>query len=259
MATHEIVTSKDQMIERLNEKLGALVKRGEAINVTDQASDVLAKQYKVEIRSYEKAVDLYADGDIYEVKERLTNLQTAKKMLLAPALAVLELVEKSRKKWEEEERKKAEADERREQERVRLETEAKARDERKRVEALAEAERREKSRLAEEARKSGEIGKREAERIKKEADAEAVRQRAAAAEEEKRQAADVPRVEVKPSITAVAGTQSLRNWKFEVTDASLLRRQYLMQNDVEIGRMVRGTQDKAKAEAECPGIRVWSE
>ncbi len=259
MATAEIIKQKDEVLGQLNERVAALVKRGEAIQVTDQASDVLAKQFKVEVKSYEKAVELYADGDIQDAKERLSTLQTAKKMLLAPVLEVFETVEKRRKLWEEEERKKAEAEQRREQERARIEAARKAADERREQERIAEEERKRRQKEIEEQRKAGELKAAEARRLQKQADEDAVRQKALAAEQEKDAAANVPVIAVKPNITAVAGTASRRNWKFRIVDQNKIPRIYMMPNDVEIGRMVRGTQDKAKAEAQCPGVEVWSE
>src|SRR6266851_4846159 len=131
MSISQIVPQKQEILQQLNERVAALVKHGESIDVKDQASDVLAKQFKVEVKSYEKAVDLYADADIQDVKERLSTLQTAKKMLLAPVLAVFETVERRRKAWEEQERQRTEAIQRAEQECARIETERKAAEERR--------------------------------------------------------------------------------------------------------------------------------
>jgi len=39
----------------------------------------------------------------------------------------------------------------------------------------------------------------------------------------------------------------------------LIPRKYLTRNDAGIGAMVRAKKDKEKAEAECPGIEVFSE
>ncbi len=259
MSTSQIVPQKEEMLQQLNERVAALVKRGESIDVKDQASDVLAKQFKVEVKSYEKAVELYADGDIQEVKERLSTLQTAKKMLLAPVLAILETVERGRKAWEEQERQRTEAIQRAEQERARIETERKAAEERRERECLVEEERKRREKEIDTQRKAGDLKAAEAKKLQKQADEEAVRAKALAADEEKRQSANVPVVEVKANITAVAGTASRRNWKYRIKNPGAIPRAFLMPNEVEIGRMVRDTKDKTKAEAECPGIEVWSE
>ena len=107
--TYQIGTTQ-VTLDRLNERLGMLIKKGEAIRVTDVRSCLAAKQFRVECKGYEKAVDLYADGDIQDASERLSKLRAAKKILLAPVLAVLDVVDKNRRTWEEQERQAAEHD-----------------------------------------------------------------------------------------------------------------------------------------------------
>jgi hypothetical protein len=260
MSTTQLAVHKDEALQRLNERVEQLVKAGEAIQVTDLSSDVAAKQFKVQVKSYETAVNLYADADIQDAKERLSTLQTAKKMLMAPVLAVLESVERKRKAWEEDERRKAEAEQRRLQEEARVAAQKKAQEEQKERERLAAEERKRREKEIEEQRKAGEIKSREATRLAKEAKEAEERERARAASDAKFAAADVPIIEVKPNIAAVAGTASRRNWKFRIVDATKLPRKYLMPDDVEIGRMVRDTKDKTLAEAEANGaLEVWSE
>jgi hypothetical protein len=239
MATQvaEIVKANEHAIEQLNQKLGELIERGKSIDVRDQATCLEAKQFRVEAKSYEKAVDLYADGDIQDAKERLTKLQAAKKMLLAPLVAVLEDVERNRRTWEEDERRKAEAEQHRLQEEARKAAEARAAEERKAREKEIAAQIR-----------AGEIGKREAKALKEQA---AVAEQVAAK--------DVPEVKVQAAIPTLAGTASRRTWKFRIVDASRIPRNFLMPDETSIGRMVRDAKDKGKAEAECPGIEVWSE
>jgi hypothetical protein len=128
----------------LNQKMALLVAKGEAIKVCDQATDLDAKQFELEVKSYEKAVDLYADADIQDATERLNRLRIAKMKLLQPLVLVRDKVRGIRKAWEEAERRAAEAEAQRLQD------------------------------FAEEARKKevagmlrrGEIGKREAEQLK---------------------------------------------------------------------------------------------
>jgi hypothetical protein len=128
----------------LNQKMSALVAKGESIKVCDQMTDLDAKQFELEVKSYEKAVDLYADGDIQDATERLNRLRIAKMKLLQPLVLVRDKVRGIRKAWEEGERRAAEAEEKR------LQDEAqKARE--KEVNAQL---------------RKGEIGKREAEQMK---------------------------------------------------------------------------------------------
>ena len=108
METKIEIIGRQQAIIALNEKLSLLVRRGEAIEVKDASGDLQAKQYEVEVKSYFKAVDLFADGEIQDVKERLGKLTVAKKLLLAPLQAVYEKVRQLRRAWEENERKEAE-------------------------------------------------------------------------------------------------------------------------------------------------------
>lgn len=108
--TQQAIVPREEALARLNEKVGELIALGEKIEVRDAETCLWAKQYSVSVKSYFKSVDLYADGDIQDAKERLSTLQAAKKMLLAPVVAVFEAVEKKRKEWEESERKAAEAE-----------------------------------------------------------------------------------------------------------------------------------------------------
>lgn len=236
MAT-QLINVGEEALQQLNEKLAALIKRGEAIEVKDAGTCIAAKEFKVECRSYEKAVELATDGDIQDAKERLTKLQNAKKMLLLPMQTALGAVERRRRMWEEDERRRAEAEQRRLQEEARKQAEARAEEERK-------AREKEIARQV----KAGEIGKREAKQQVKQAESDA-----------NFAAKDVPVIEVKAAIPTVAGTASRRTWKFRITDATRIPRQFLVPDMMEIGRMVRDAKDKVKAETECPGIEAWSE
>lgn len=104
----EVEKRNQEVIKRLNAKVSELIKKGESIDVTNPETCLEAKSFEVECKSYEKAVDLYADGDITDAKERLSKLQTAKKMLLIPMQAILVVVRAKRRAWEEVERREAE-------------------------------------------------------------------------------------------------------------------------------------------------------
>ena len=97
----------------LNQKMALLVAKGEAIKVCDQATDLDAKQFELEVKSYEKAVDLYADADIQDATERLNRLRIAKMKLLQPLVLVRDKVRGIRRAWEEAERRAAEVEENR--------------------------------------------------------------------------------------------------------------------------------------------------
>jgi colicin import membrane protein len=231
------LSKQEQAVIQLVERVDQLVKKGEAIQVSDASTCLAAKEFKVECKSYEQAVNLYTDSNIQNAKERLAHLQTGKKQLLAPMQSILDTVESRRRRWEEEERRKAEAEARKLQEEMR-----------KQAEQRSEEERRAREREVEKARKAGEIGKREAERLKKEAAVEA-----------QAQAANVPKIEVKAAIPTLQGVASRRQWKFRIVAMNKIPLDFMIPDEQLIGRMVRDVKDKAQAEAACPGIEVWSE
>ena len=124
---------------------------------------------------------------------------------------------------------------------------------RKVAEAQAEAERKAREKEIAAQIKAGEIKKCEAEKLRKQADADAEAAKVNIAE-----------VKVKPSVPSVAGIQIQTNWKFEVVNASLIPRAFLMVDEVSIGQQVRKVVDqetadthKRRVEALIPGIRVW--
>lgn len=254
--TQTQLVPKNESLAKLNQKVGELIALGEKIEVRDATSCLEAKQFSIQVKSYQKAVDLYADGDIQDAKERLSGLQAGKKMLLAPVVAILEAVDTKRKRWEEDERRKAEAEQRRLQEEARLAQEAKARKEREDADRIAAENRKRLEKELAEARKAGEISKRELEKAQKEVREAEQRERAAAEAEAKKTAAAVPIVEVKASIPTLQGTQSRRNWKFRILDANKIPRQYLIPDEKSIGYFVR---ENKQAGEVIPGVEAYSE
>jgi hypothetical protein len=254
--TQTAMVSKQETLARLNEKVGELIATGEKIEVKDAETCLWAKQFSVSVKSYQKAVDLYADGDIQDAKERLSTLQAAKKMLLAPVQNIFERVEIMRKRWEEEERRKAEAEQRRLQEEARVAQEKKAKEEREERERIAAEERKRKEKEIEAARKAGDLKAREAELMKKQAREAEERQKELAAQESRRIAAEIPQVEVKAAIPTLQGTQSRRNWKFRVIDETKIPRVYMIPNETMIGQFVR---NEKRAGEVIPGIEAYSE
>jgi hypothetical protein len=108
MTTQVIPISKLDSLEKLSATLEKLVARGDSIEVRDPLTDLQAKEFEVECKSYEKAVDLFTDPEITELRERVTHAVSAKKALMAPMLRVFELVRTKRRAWEESERVAAE-------------------------------------------------------------------------------------------------------------------------------------------------------
>lgn len=264
---------QDQTLQELNERLAQLKAKSESLVVTDQRSYVEAGNLKLDIQAYLKAVKSRFVSIIEPLKERLARAQNEQKVFLAPGETILDGIERKRKAWAEEERRKAEAEQRRINQERRIAAERAAEQERKEREAAAEAARKAREKEIEAQKKAGELKTREAERLKKEAAELAERQKKEAAEEAARAATNVAEVKVAPSIPTVAGTVARRNWKwrwkpngeqelmdqFCGDDGRMELRPFIQANDQEIGRMVRDAKDKAKAEGQCPGIEVWSE
>ena len=258
MSTTELI-HVSAALDALQKKLQGLKDRADTLVVSDQAGCIQAKNLKLDIQAYAKAV-IFETGPEIEIKKgELRQLQETQKMLLAPAEAMLEVSERKRKDWENEERRKAEEEQRRINEENQRQARIKADEERREAEKLAVENR--KKRVAEinQHLALGKIGKREAARLLKlaGADEEAAKQNAAAQAEETAKAAPV--VSVKPNIPTVAGTVSRQNWKFRIVNAALIPITFRMPDEVAIGRMVRDVKDKKSAEKQCPGIEVWAD
>lgn len=258
MSTTEVV-HVSAALDALQKKLQGLKDRADSLVVSDQNGCIVAKNLKLDIQAFVKAVKFQTGPDIEIKKGELRQLQEQEKMLLAPAEAMLETSERKRRDWENEERRKAEEEQRRINEENQRQQRIKADEEKREAEKLAVETR--KKRVAEinQHLAIGKIGKREAARLLKlaGADEEAAKQNAAAQAEETAKAAPV--VQVKPNIPTVAGTVSRQNWKFRIVDANKIPHLFLMPDEVRIGRMVRDIKDKQKAEVECPGIEVWAD
>lgn len=65
----------------------------------------------------------------------------------------------------------------------------------------------------------------------------------------------VPPVVLTPSTPKLEGVQERVSWKFEITDESLIPREYLMPDEKKIGGVVRAM----KGETRIPGIRVFTD
>jgi hypothetical protein len=122
-----------------------------------------------------------------------------------------------------------------EEDRKRREAEA----ERARIEAEARAEADKKLRAVEKAEAKGDFAK-----------AEAIAQEAVNVMEAKIEAAPVV-----PDAPVASGLSLRKVWKFKIKDAALLPREYLIPDEVKIGRVVRALKDDAK----IPGVSVYSE
>lgn len=65
----------------------------------------------------------------------------------------------------------------------------------------------------------------------------------------------VPKAKAETFIPKMQDVQTRTNWKFEITDASLVPREYLIVDEKAVGAMVRAR----KGDTKIPGVRVYSE
>lgn len=100
-----------------------------------------------------------------------------------------------------------------------------------------ESARKEREKLAEQARKAEAAGKTEK--------AEEIQQRAAAVV--------APIVQVSPP--KIAGMSTREVWKFEVTDAAMVPREYMVVDETRIRKVVQAL----KSDCNIPGVRVYKE
>ena len=281
--------------QEVEKGLATLRQQAEAIVVTNQQDYIEAVQIKNAVNSYIKDVKAKLGPGIASAKDHLDFLKNEMAKYITPAEQIAQTVESKRIRWAEEEKRKAEAEERRINEERRIEAErvaAEERKERERVaaeeraerERVAEEERKERLRAAEAAKRAGDIGKREADRLKKEAEAEAERERQRAAEAEKREKAraaedakkaaeNVQTVTVKPAVPVVAGAKNQTFYFAEVTDPQAIIRAYetakdpvriaflrrfIQVNEQEVGKFARDTKDPKKCAELLPGVKFTS-
>ncbi len=251
------MTNHKAEIATITDKVAILRTEAEAIAVINQDDYTRALTFVKSLRAYKKDVGFKLDPGIHSAREHLEFLREEKAKHIRPIDELDKAVSARASTWREQERLAAEA----EQKRLNEERRRQAREdaERGRIAADKEAKRQEEERKKEieRARKAGEFGKRDANRLAKEAAAQAERDRVAAREAEERDR-QVKEVKVKPSIPKMAGIKGRTNWKFKIINEALIPRQYLMPDNVAIGAMVRGVKDKQEAKAKCPGIEVWS-
>jgi len=245
-------------IKPIENKLVILHERATSIQVKDSASYELACQIALDARKEIKAIGFALDPGIGSAREHLETLRNRKNAFVNKVKPIVDLASGKAAAWREQERLAAEV----EQEKLNADRRrvAAAEAERARIAAEKEAARQEqeKKKEIERARKAGEFGKRDANRLAKEAAAQAEidRQAARAAEETARV---VKEVKVKPSIPKMAGIKGRTDWKFRIVDASSVPRQWLKPDELKIGSFVRSVKNKKQAEFSIPGIEVWSE
>ena len=252
----EIIAMAESIeVKKIESGLVALKSRAEAIIVRDSESYAAACQIAVDGRAYIKRVGFELDPGIQSAKDHLDLLKNQKAKFVDPAKQIVEVAAQKAEHWKAEERRKAEQEQERINAQRRAEAARIAEEQRKRDEATAAEAKRIRDAQIEEARKAGEIGKREAAQLAKEAEEQRLAAQALAAKQAADSVAAVQDVKVKAAVPTVAGIRARVNWKFRIVDASKLPRKYLMPDEVAIGQEVRSS----KTETKIPGVEVYSE
>lgn len=242
-------------VQAIESGLAALRSRAEAIVVRDAEGYAAACQIALDGRAYIKRVGFELDPGIASAKDHLDLLKNQKAKFVDPAKQIVEVAAQKAEQWKAEERRKAAAEEERINAERRREAARLADEQRRRDEAVALEAKKLRDAQIEEARKAGEIGKREAARLAKQAEENRLAADELASKQAEEAAANVQEVKVAPSVPKVAGIRARVNWKFRIVDPSRLPRKYLMPDEVAIGQEVRSM----KAEASIPGVEVYSE
>ncbi len=267
MSTTSLVPIDTKPIEI---KLAVLREHANSIVVSDALSYEQACQIALEGRAEIKAIGFVLDPGIESASRHLDMLRNHKNQFVNQLSPIIYTASKKAADWKAEERRKAEAEEARLNEQRRIEAQRKATEDLQAAKAQAAADRKRREAEIAEAQKAGEIKAREAERLKKQAAEDHARAKEQAKQAAQAAAENVPQVKVEPAVPKVAGIKARVNWHWKMKQIDLVPRQFLYpltdgngQYDPEkfprIGRMVRETKDKAKAEAAIPGIEVWSE
>lgn len=255
-------TTPDALTVRAAEgKLAEFARYVATVAVTNQDEYSQVCTAIVAARSEIKKIGFVLDPGIASAREHLNLLLARKKSFVEKWESQINIGSRKAADWKEEERRKAEVEQRRLNEERRIEAARKADEERREREKQAEIDRKQREEEIESAKKAGEIKAREAARLKKEADEAAQRERERAAQEaeEAKRAAEQETVTVKAAVPVVAGIRARVNWKFRVVDATKLPRQYMKPDEGAIGQVVRRMKDAKTAEALIPGIEVYSE
>ena len=240
-------------------RLMELNRRANEILVVDAGSYAEACQLVLVARKEIKNIGFALDPGIASAKAHLDDLKFQKSVHVDKWTPTVSLCEQKAEAYKAEERRKAAAEQERLNALARVEAQRKADEERKAAEAQAKLDREKREKELEEARKAGEINKREQEKLRKQAEADEKAARELAAKQAVETAADVKTVTVAPDVPKVAGIRARVNWKFRIKDAKKLPRNFLMADEVAIGAEVRRMKNKEQAETAIPGIEVYCE
>jgi hypothetical protein len=256
MATKEVIKPE---IKELEKSLAVI--RGNASAVIVKSADDYAKAGAalVMIDNYTKDVKLKLEPFVVLARRNYEAARAEMQKYLNAAEEIRAKYSAPMTEFKRQERLAAEAEQRKINEQRQKEANERAAAERALAERLAEEKRKEEEKEIRQAVKGGELSKTEAEKMKKEAAARQEEANREAAEAAARIARNVEQVTVRPNVPTVAGTRSRVNWKFKIVDRSKIPVCFMSPDEKLIGQMVRDYKDKARSEAFCPGIEVYTE
>jgi len=256
MSTQQIVPVDTKPFEA---GLAKFRQDAESITVKDQGDYVIACQLALDVRAYIKDVKAKMKPGIESAQAHLNFLKNEMSKYITPAEQIDQTISRKAEGWKRAEREAAE----RERQRIQAEAEAaarrKAEEERREAERIAAEQRKEREAELKHQREAGEIKAREAEKLRKQAEEDERKARELAAKQAAETEKAVPVVTVAPAVPKVAGIKARVNWKFRILDASKVKTEFTMPDEVKIGQIVRSMKDKAGAEALVGGIEVYTE
>lgn len=237
-------------VQQLETRALTLPEQARAIIITDQQSFEVAGQKMLDVAALRKEIVAYHKPLKEKAHETHRAICQAEAGMLEPVERAEKILKSGIAAWVTEQRRLEE--EARRAEALRAQQEA----ERQRVLAVIEAQKaqakadEERLKLALQAEKAGAS----AENI-----TAILEQPAIITQEEVAAILQDPIVitprPIQPTYQAVKGISTRDNWKFEITNAALIPREYLVPDTQKIGGVVRAM----KSSANIPGIRVYNE
>lgn len=242
----------------------------DSLVVKDAESCLRAKTGQRNVRNEMKSIHLVLDPFLNSAKQHLQEARDELAKYIDPCEAIDETLAQKVKDYERLERERATAEERRINDERRKKAEEEAAAQRKLDEAAAAERRKAEQKAIEEARKAGDLNKREAEKMRKEAEAREKAAREQAARDAQAARDSVQDVKVQAAIPTVAGVPSTRHFSFKVLDINKIPRQFLYPTKRQdgtydpakfpaIGDKVRGDKNPKQTMAEISGIEVYED
>lgn len=215
-----------------------------------QAAGVTFAAIKAKLKELENQ-RLAITGPINNSLKTINDMFRRPKEALEQALSLYERPMAAYKREEERKRREAEEAARREEERLRREAEERERQERERLDQIRREEEEARTRAAQaDNPMAALVAQQQAERL---ADQAQEQSQAVMGAIREKVTVTAP-VEYVPKAMA-AGTAARTLWKFEITDASLIPREYLIPDEKKIGELARTMKEKAA----LPGVRFFDD